>query len=271
MDTETEKLMQEQFTLLPETIKKLILSSDFEKKIRDIANKNRVELYNVFENETLLLCMGLVDTNEYKNNITESLSISPEAAEEVEKDVHQNLIAPIESDLMDLIKKQRSEDDQKENNIKSTNLIQSNQLQTYSKQQNQFLPPLSKQSLPTNPTSTNQVNGTRPQVTSALAAEISNLLNQQPTQVTKPGQENTTQQKTETAPSQATDLPPTNLPVAPTSNPFKNLETQAAQTNQHFVGMNKMSGVVQKPRTEIDMVKTPPPEEGVGDPYREPV
>jgi hypothetical protein len=123
-----------------------------------------------------------------------------------------------------------------------------------------------------------RIPGKTTPVTSALAAELGNLLDQKPKYQTSPIAASEETKSPEAPASVAPKAePPSNLPIAtspelPSTTVIPPKPTPAPNPVPPAAPMTKLNVMTQKPRVEVELVKNPPAQlKQGGDPYRESV
>ena len=112
---DTQKIIQEQFKKLPKSLQDAILAIDLHDKIKMISEKHKllIDKAAIFENETMLIMLGLENHTDYTNNIRKELEITDEQAQEITKDVNEQIFLPIRESLKE-IENKNIEEAQKE-------------------------------------------------------------------------------------------------------------------------------------------------------------
>ena len=266
MNSEKKKILKEQWEKVPSDIKAFILSPDLEKNIIDILTSNNLSLEKMkdFENETILLMMGMSGTEDYMEEVGKIFSLPENKAENILLDVEKLVLAPIKDSLIEFVDKENSAENtekyQNQNDNKGKEIILENQ--------NPFLPMLNKridsqttdnkttdrrQEIGDNKTADNKQSDVKeeqkiPNVTSALAAEIGNLIG-----------------KVDDRQRMADNRPGT-------------IDSRELIPKIGINPMDKMSGLVHQPRIEVEMVRSKEEETSDDrqtgksvDPYREAV
>lgn len=97
----SEEQLSDTFGLLPEDIKKAIVSVDSAQKIRAIADKYSLHIDQAGElgAETGLVLLGETAPQDFLGNVTRELKISPELAGEIIKDVNAQIFFPVRDSL----------------------------------------------------------------------------------------------------------------------------------------------------------------------------
>lgn len=122
-NNETEKELRARFELLPDDIKNVISSSDYQMKLFEIAKKNKLtyEQLGGLELQTTLALLGLSDPNEYISSVAEQLGKKPDEVKGIVEEVKQEVFSPIRASLMSLY--ERSSEPSVENDTQAENKI----------------------------------------------------------------------------------------------------------------------------------------------------
>ena len=101
MNEETQKIIQEQFKLLPENIQTAIVSAEFQIKLREIAERHAllIDQSGDLEIQTTLVMMGLEPLSDFVENIQTKLGVSIIQAKEIAFDVSEHIFKPIRDTL----------------------------------------------------------------------------------------------------------------------------------------------------------------------------
>lgn len=107
----TPTQLQEQYKKLSEDLKEAIFSVETEKIIQDISAKHSLQIDQMGElaSETGLILLGLTKSEEYVNNLSESLKISVDKAREIAKDVNNEIFLKVKNSLISLHKLKEGE------------------------------------------------------------------------------------------------------------------------------------------------------------------
>lgn len=308
---EEEKILNEQFKKLPKDAQALLLSSSFQENIKLLRLRYDISIDKevMLQNEITLLILGLVDPDEFIENLIESSGITREEALLLARDVNSLILSPVRPSLQAFYQSEqlKTEEKRSPSEMSTTKKVEppSNlpviephlEPVVVEKEKQPFLPPLRKNPAqipstpfqkPAAPPPTYQTKKSEmlpdrgsqtrgSDMSSALAAEIGNLLNKKEslTRNTPPNFETATRK--EGVPQQTSSIP---RPIAPTPKPETPKAT--APTPQRATmpapaslrPEDKMSSMVQKPRVEAEMIQRAPetqkPKKSV-DPYREPI
>lgn len=124
---DTQKIIQEQFQKLPKSLQDAILAVDLHDKMKVISEKHKllIDKAAIFENETMLIMLGLESHTDYTDNLKKELRISDEQAQEIAKDVNEQIFLPIRESLKEMENKnieeaereQREEEQGEEQNV----------------------------------------------------------------------------------------------------------------------------------------------------------
>ncbi|MDP3726088.1 MAG: hypothetical protein Q8R36_02730 [bacterium] len=101
LSSDTQKIIQEQFKVLPKDVQSAILAVDLRKKLQTITEKHRLHLdqAGVLETETLFIMLGLEHPKDYIANITRELHIDAEHAKKIAVDINEQIFRPIRESL----------------------------------------------------------------------------------------------------------------------------------------------------------------------------
>jgi hypothetical protein len=103
MEQDTQKIIEERFKELPETIREVITESGWEKIIREIVSKNnlRIDQGGIIENETLLIMLGFETPEDYLNNLIQEAKLSQEIALKVSQEVNEKIFSLIRNRIIE--------------------------------------------------------------------------------------------------------------------------------------------------------------------------
>lgn len=93
MDEKTTKIIKERFDALPESIKQVFISSNYEETLLEIGKKYqlKVEQLGALETETSLVMMGLTPTKDFEINLTRELGIDTEKSSQIIKEINEKV------------------------------------------------------------------------------------------------------------------------------------------------------------------------------------
>ncbi|MES3031448.1 MAG: hypothetical protein V4697_03490 [Patescibacteria group bacterium] len=96
-----ESIIKEKFQQLPEDIKAAIKSNDLAAKFDAISERHglHVDQSGSLQTETLLVMLGIEDSDAYVDNIRKELDISQNEAESIAQDVNQEIFKGIRTSL----------------------------------------------------------------------------------------------------------------------------------------------------------------------------
>jgi hypothetical protein len=99
MDEKTTKIIKERFDALPEAVKEVILSSNYEESLLAIGtsfkNHLTVEQLSVLERETTLVMMGLTPTKNFEAELTRELGVDKEKGAQIVKEINEKIFLKI--------------------------------------------------------------------------------------------------------------------------------------------------------------------------------
>jgi hypothetical protein len=104
MDPEEKKLdeqMQERFKQLPKVVQDAITSADVEKRLRELANTNKLHLdqWQDLENQVMLTLLGFQDADDLESNIKSEVGVPDEVAKALATDISKIVFEPIRQEL----------------------------------------------------------------------------------------------------------------------------------------------------------------------------
>ena len=108
MDPETkekaENEMRARFELLPEDIRNVITSSDYQMQLFELAKKYKLtyEQLGSLEFETTTVLLGVSDPKDYLTNVAEALHKKPEELAPIVEEIKQQVFTPIRASLIQL-------------------------------------------------------------------------------------------------------------------------------------------------------------------------
>lgn len=114
-----KKELQTRFELLPENLKKIITSSDYQMQLFDIAKKHKLtyDKLGQLEIETTMVLIGMTPPDEYKNDIQEQLSLTGSELDLLVTDINEAILKPIRENLMALYAKEEIEEGETLNTV----------------------------------------------------------------------------------------------------------------------------------------------------------
>jgi hypothetical protein len=97
MNDSVIKIIKEKFDSLPESIQKIILSSEYEEILTEIGNQSQLsaEQIAVLERETTLVMMGLTPIKDLEIRLVRELNIDKIKGEEITKDINEKIFLKI--------------------------------------------------------------------------------------------------------------------------------------------------------------------------------
>lgn len=103
MEQDTQKIIEDRFRELPESIREVITESGWEKIIRNIVSKNglRIDQGSVIEHETLLIMLGFETPEDYLNNLINEAEIKPEIASKIAQEVNEQIFSLIRAKIIE--------------------------------------------------------------------------------------------------------------------------------------------------------------------------
>jgi hypothetical protein len=97
MDEKTTKLIKEKFDSLPESIKAVITSSNYEEALLEIGKKYQlnVEKLSILEVETTMVMMALIPTANFETELTRELGVDKAVGSQIVKDINEKIFFKI--------------------------------------------------------------------------------------------------------------------------------------------------------------------------------
>ena len=108
---EPKKIIEEQFKKLPKALQDAIVDSNLYKKMRAISEKHKmlIDKASIFENETMFVMLGLENSTDYTNNLKKEMRIDDSEAQEIAKEVNEQIFLPIRESLKEMEDKNTEE------------------------------------------------------------------------------------------------------------------------------------------------------------------
>lgn len=152
--TQIEGELKTRFELLPTELQTVILSSDYQMKLFEIAKKHKLtyEKLGQLELETTMVLLGMTPPDEYKADISDQLNFKGAELDELVGEINQDVFAPIREKLMGLYTKEEVELGEKFAEEKTA----ASPEETSSTPQSPPIPGINKSAVPTR--DTNQFN-----------------------------------------------------------------------------------------------------------------
>lgn len=121
MNQEIEKLIQDQFQSLPESIQKVITESRWENKVRNLAKRYHLHIDQEtdIENQTLLTMLGFEVPEDFVKNLIENANLHDDEAEVIAKEIDRDVFQMIREQLINAPKSQPTEQSHTNQNIES--------------------------------------------------------------------------------------------------------------------------------------------------------
>ena len=97
MDDNTTRIIKERFDALPESIKEIILSSNYEETVLKIgqAHQLNVEQLGILERETTMVMMGLTPPQDFQTELARELRIDNAKGAEIVKEINEKIFFKI--------------------------------------------------------------------------------------------------------------------------------------------------------------------------------
>lgn len=108
---DTQVIIKEQFKKLPKDIQDAILAVDLRDKLKIVSDKHKllVDKAGILENETMLIMLGLENYSTYSDSIKKKLGVTEQQAQEITKDINEQIFLPIRESLKNIEKKNTEE------------------------------------------------------------------------------------------------------------------------------------------------------------------
>lgn len=131
MDEETKKIIADQMEILPEDVKKAILSVDYSAQLQEVVKRNHllIDQAGSLETETTLTLLGLEPIADYVENISRELALPREKALIVAHDVDELIFKNIRESLQTMNNEALAEEQEimeRENNSIPTGTLDRN-------------------------------------------------------------------------------------------------------------------------------------------------
>ncbi len=113
MDLVAEKTLQNQFAQLPQGLQEFLVSDQLQKDLGDLFSKHQIQeigLRTAVENELIFTLLGLESLNDFAERLL-MVGVPTDTTEEFERDIVENIIAPISDELADFLQKQTEGED----------------------------------------------------------------------------------------------------------------------------------------------------------------
>ena len=93
--------LQERFVQLPKVVQDAIRSADVEKRMRELAENNKLHLdqWQTLENEVMLALLGFQPTEDLAKNIESQVGVTPEVAKSLAGNISKTVFEPIREEL----------------------------------------------------------------------------------------------------------------------------------------------------------------------------
>ena len=101
MEQNIAERVQKRMAELPEDVRQSIQSSNFDKKLQDIAAKHQLHIDQTggLEDETLLVMMGFTEPAEFAKHIENQARVPQGKAQQIAGDVSQQIFLPIRESM----------------------------------------------------------------------------------------------------------------------------------------------------------------------------
>lgn len=100
-DTELQELFQKRLRELPQVVQNAIRSADVQKRLRNLADTNKLHLdqWQILENEVMLTVLGFQQIESLEKNIKDQVGVSDEIAHALTESANQLIFEPIRAEL----------------------------------------------------------------------------------------------------------------------------------------------------------------------------
>lgn len=100
-----EKQIEARLAELPEDVRNAVLSADLPAQLQEIGRRNNLHIDQIgkLQDETMLVMLGFFGLDQFDEQLTEQLGISPEAATALAQDVSTTIFVPIRESMKGLI------------------------------------------------------------------------------------------------------------------------------------------------------------------------
>lgn len=100
-NTDIDKRLKERFAQLPKPVQDAITSADVEKRLRDLADSQKLHLdqWQSLENEVMLALLGVEELDDLQKNIEKEVGVRPEVARELTESIMTAVFEPIREEL----------------------------------------------------------------------------------------------------------------------------------------------------------------------------
>ncbi len=94
-------MLKERFAQLPKVVQDAITSADTEKRLRELANTNKLHLdqWEILENEVMMTLFGVFPLDELQKNIQKHVGVSEEVANVLKENISKIVFEPIREEL----------------------------------------------------------------------------------------------------------------------------------------------------------------------------
>lgn len=98
---EHDKLIQERFAELPESVQQAVSDASVEKKLRALAEKYKLHLdqWVLLENEIMLTLLGIEEPEDMAKNVAKEVNIDEGLAQELVNDIALQIFKPIREQM----------------------------------------------------------------------------------------------------------------------------------------------------------------------------
>ena len=105
--------MKQRFALLPEQLQKVIMGSDYQQKLFDIAKANKLtyDELSTLEIDTTMVLIGMTRPEEYRDEIQVQLKKNDAEVDVIVKDVNDKVFGPVRSALERIYETQKEPED----------------------------------------------------------------------------------------------------------------------------------------------------------------
>ena len=100
-DTELQQQLEERLKTLPQAVQNAIASSDLEKRLRELSDKQKLHIdqWQKLENEVMLTLLGFQQAENLENNLIREVGVTAEIARALAENINTIVFEPIRQEL----------------------------------------------------------------------------------------------------------------------------------------------------------------------------
>ena len=119
MPDEIQNTINEQLQTLPPEIAQAIKSIDWATKINEIGQKYalHIDQLGILENEIVLVLIGLVNPDDFANQIRSRINLPEDKILQIEQDATSLIFAPVRQNLIDIYDEELKDDQSEEKEV----------------------------------------------------------------------------------------------------------------------------------------------------------